>query len=139
MFDGEEDDHTASNSKPVIKSRQNLKRASKNDGETNNHVDGEMNSTPTPVFNPEDLIGKTILMDKQEDSCQTRATIVKLIEDHESSIHDNCVRIKFLLSLNNDQGDDIVTYNKLLTFLSAKMRNLISHGNFAALYHIKVY
>jgi hypothetical protein len=95
MFDGEEDDHTVSNSKLVIKSHHNLKHARKNDGENNNHIDGEINPNPTPVFNPEVLIGKKILMDKKEDGCQTRATIVKLIEDHESSIHDNLVRIEF--------------------------------------------
>jgi galactitol-specific phosphotransferase system IIB component len=60
----------------------------------NNHVDGEMNPSPTPIFNPEDHIGKKILMDKKEDGCQTRETIVRLIEDHESSIQDNPVRIK---------------------------------------------
>jgi hypothetical protein len=67
MFMGEEDDHSFSNIKPVIKSRHNLKYASKKDGEANNYVDGKMNPIPTPVFNPEDLIGKTFLIDKQED------------------------------------------------------------------------
>jgi hypothetical protein len=39
---------------------------------------------PTPVFNPEDLVGRSFLMDKQEDGqC---GQIVELIEDHESMV-----------------------------------------------------
>jgi hypothetical protein len=59
----------------------------------------------------------SFLMNNQEDGHQTRATIFKLIEDYESSIHDNTARIKFILSLNNDQGKDIVTYNKIMEFI----------------------
>jgi hypothetical protein len=37
---------------------------------------------PPPVFNPEDLVGRSFLMDKQADGQQFRGQIVKLIEDH---------------------------------------------------------
>jgi hypothetical protein len=39
-------------------------------------------SPPSPIFNPEDLIGRTFLMDEQEDGQKFRGRIVELIEDH---------------------------------------------------------
>jgi hypothetical protein len=43
----------------------------------------------SPVFNPQDLIGRSFLMDKQSDGQKPRATIVQLLEDQESSFEDN--------------------------------------------------
>jgi hypothetical protein len=40
-------------------------------------------SPPSPIFNPEDLIGRTFLMDEQEDDQKFRGRIVELIEDHD--------------------------------------------------------
>jgi hypothetical protein len=39
---------------------------------------------PSPVFNPQDLIGRSFLMDEQPDGQKARGKIVQLIEDHES-------------------------------------------------------
>jgi hypothetical protein len=50
---------------------------------------------PSPVFNPQDLIGQSFLMDEQPDGQRARGKIVQLIEDHESSLEDNPTRIKF--------------------------------------------
>jgi hypothetical protein len=50
---------------------------------------------PSPLFNPEDLTGRTFLMDEQEDGQKFRGLIVELIEDHESKVEDNPTRIKF--------------------------------------------
>jgi hypothetical protein len=49
----------------------------------------------SPIFNPEDLIGRTFLMDEQEDGQKFRGRIVELIEDHESKVEDNPTRIQF--------------------------------------------
>jgi hypothetical protein len=59
--------------------------------------------SPSSVFNPQDLIGWSFLMDKQSDGQKPRATIIQLLEDHESSLDDNPTRIKFRVSLNKDQ------------------------------------
>ena len=62
---------------------------------------------PTPpVFNPEELIGRTFLMDQQENGEVHRARIVQMIEDHESDVKDNPTMIKFRLSINNDALED---------------------------------
>jgi hypothetical protein len=52
-------------------------------------------SPPSPIFNPEDLIGRTFLMDEQEDGKKFRRRIVELIEDQESKVEDNPTRIQF--------------------------------------------
>jgi hypothetical protein len=50
---------------------------------------------PSPVFNPQDLIGCPLLMEEQPDGQKARGQIVQLIEDYESSVEDNPARIKF--------------------------------------------
>ena len=88
-----------------------------------------------PVFNPEELIGRTFLMDTQDNGEKHRAKIVQMLEDHESDINDNPTMIKFRLSINNDAAEDIITYNRLLDFLSRddenevvwKFRRIVSH------------
>ena len=120
MFGGEDTDPIHD---PIIKSRHELS------GEEAKQV------TTSPVFNPEDLIGRSFLMDQQEDGQRFRARIVKLLEDHESSIEENPTRIKFLCSLNNDQAEEIITYNKLLEYITRdeetdivwKFRRIVSH------------
>ena len=71
-----------------------------------------------PTFNPEELIGRTFLLDNQEDGQLYRARIAKAIDDHESSIEENPTRIKFVCSVNNDKAEEIFTYNKILDFIS---------------------
>jgi hypothetical protein len=74
--------------------------------------------SPSPVFNPQDCIGLSFLMDEQSDGQRPRATITQLLEDHESKLADNPTRIKFKLSLNDDQQEDIITYNKMLEYIT---------------------
>jgi hypothetical protein len=57
------------------------------------------------------------------------------LEDHESKLEDNPTRIKFKLSLNNDQQEDIITYSKMLEYITKdkdsditwKFRQIVSH------------
>jgi hypothetical protein len=51
--------------------------------------------SPSPVFNPQDLIGRSFLMEKQSDGQIPRAKITQLLEDHESKLEDNPTRSKF--------------------------------------------
>ena len=89
----------------------------------------------TPIINPEDLVGRTFLMDKQEDGQQFRAKIVKLIDNHSEDLEDDKTRIKFLLNVNDDTSEEIITYNQLLNFLAKdsdndivwKFKRIVSH------------
>jgi hypothetical protein len=55
---------------------------------------------PPPSFNPEDQIGCSFHMDKQEDRQQFRGEIGKLIEDHESMVEENPTGIRLRVSVN---------------------------------------
>jgi hypothetical protein len=70
------------------------------------------------VSNPTNTLERrTFLLDKQEDSQQFRARIAKIIDNHSSDLEDNKHRIKFLLSINDDESEEIITYNQLLAYL----------------------
>jgi hypothetical protein len=96
----------------------------------------EINAEPPPsrIFNPEDLIG-TFLMDEQEDGQKHRGRIVEFIEDDESKVEDNPTRIKFRVSVNEDKAEEIITYNKMLEYITKdeesdiqwKFRRIVSH------------
>jgi hypothetical protein len=85
---------------------------------------------PPPIFNPEDLIGQTFLMDEQFRGC-----IVELIEDHESKVEDNPTRIQFRVSVNEDKAEEVITYNKMLEYITKaeesdiqwKFQHIVSH------------
>jgi hypothetical protein len=87
MFGGEQDTH---NVNPIIKSRHDFDIMG-----AFNPTDTEASASPPSVINPEDLIGRSFLMDKQEYGQQYRGRIVHLVEDHESMVEDNPTRIKF--------------------------------------------
>jgi hypothetical protein len=57
-------------------------------------------------------------MDKQQDGQQFRGQIVELIEDHESKVEENPTRIKFRVSVNEDKAEEIITYNKMLEYIT---------------------
>ena len=72
---------------------------------------------PPAVFDPHDLVGRTFLLDKNEQGEQHRARIVELIEDHESKVEDNPTRIKFVCSVNDDQYEETLTYKEMLDYI----------------------
>ena len=69
---------------------------------------------PPPVFDPEDLVGRTFLADPKDDGQQFRARIVELLEDHESKLEDNPTRIRFKVKYDTNQVEEIFTYNQIL-------------------------
>jgi hypothetical protein len=74
-------------------------------------------------------------MDEQEDGQKFRGRIVELIEDHESKLEDNTTMIKFRVSGNDDKAEAIITYSKMLEYITSneesdikwKFRCIISH------------
>ena len=123
LLGGESDDIV----KPVLHSRYD------------NVSDSKQHTTsvpaPPPLINAEDLIGRTIMLDKQLDGQQFRARIVKLIQDHTSNIENDKERVKFMLRFDHDQREEIITYNQLLDYISQeqddgivwKFRRIVSH------------
>jgi hypothetical protein len=66
--------------------------------------------------------------------CYIRA-LVELIEDHESLLEENPTRIKCRVSVNNDKAEEIITYNKMLEYITKdegsdimwKFKHIVSH------------
>ena len=67
-----------------------------------------------PIINPEDLVGRTFLLDQQEDGQKFRAKIVKTINAHEDKVQSNPELLKFGWSINNDEYEEIMEYNDIL-------------------------
>ena len=95
---------------------------------------------PLPGTSPEDLIGKTFLLDPNEDGTVNRARIVELLEDFESKLDDNPTRIKFKIAVGKDKLNDMITYAKLMDYLQRdeesppiywKFKRIISHQKVA--------
>ena len=88
-----------------------------------------------PVFDPEQLIGRSFLLDETEDGERLRARIFKLIEDHESSINENPTRIMILLAMKDDTLEGIIRYNQMLEYIERdddsqtiwKFNKIVSH------------
>ena len=88
------------------------------------------------MFEVDDLIGRTCLMQENEKGEIHRARIAELIEEHDHATQRNKEHIKFRCSVNNEQYEEILTYNELLDHLNKdaeddhplwKFRRIISH------------
>jgi hypothetical protein len=99
---------------------------------TNEH--SHMESTPDPsehpstgddmvIVDPQELLGCTFLMDTQEDGQRFRARIVECLSDHESNVRRSDDHVKFRISVNEDEYEEIITYNKLMDFIEKNQEN----------------
>jgi hypothetical protein len=123
LFQGEDDTLT---SDPIIKSRSEVH----GDEDFKQHTEYIPTESPEdnksqncPLFDPEDLVGRTFLLEEREYVQKFRARIVKLLEDHESDLQENPTRIKFLCLFNNDQAEEIISYNKMLEYITRDEEN----------------
>jgi hypothetical protein len=62
----------------------------------------------TVIVNPQELLGRT-LMDTQEDGQRFCASIVECISDHESNVRHSDDHVKFRISINEDEYEEIIT------------------------------
>ena len=74
-------------------------------------------------FNPNDLIGRTFLLDKQENGEKHRARIVKQVKDHNHNLDEQPERVKFICSINNDLYEEILSYNEVLNHIENDQNN----------------
>jgi hypothetical protein len=75
------------------------------------------------IVDPQELLGRTFLMDTQEDGQRFRARIVKCISDHESNVRHSDDHVKFQISVNEDEYEETITYNELLDFIEKNQEN----------------
>jgi hypothetical protein len=77
----------------------------------------------TFIVNPQELLGLTFLMDTQEDGQRFRTRIVEYISDHKSNVRCSDDHVKFLISVNEDEYEEIITYNELMDFIEKNQEN----------------
>jgi hypothetical protein len=75
------------------------------------------------IVDPRELLGCTFLMDMQEDGQRFRACIVECISDHESNVRRSDDHVKFRIFVNEDEYEEIITYNELMDFIEKNQEN----------------
>jgi hypothetical protein len=75
----------------------------------------------TVIVDPQELLGRTFLMDTQEDGQRFHACIVECISDHNIRRSDD--HVKFQISVNEDEHKEIITYNELMDFIEKNQEN----------------
>lgn len=119
LFDGEPP------SKVFVRSKFDPDKASDypNLDPTTGEVEQVTKTTMIPVDTSElvdtnELVGRTFLLDQQEDGTIHRARIVDMIHDHEYELSKNPEHIKFKLSVNNDKYEELMTYGEVLNHIN---------------------
>ena len=127
LFGGDSDSLTST---PFIKSRFESdgmdKQVTTLDIEADDTTEplSEPSTNNVPIFNPEDLVGRTFLLDTEEDGQRHRARIIKMIKDHDTELANNPTRIKFVCSVDNeDKAEEIIAYNKILEHITRDEQN----------------
>jgi hypothetical protein len=75
------------------------------------------------IVDPQELLGRTFLMGTQEDGQRFRACIVECISNHESNVGHSDDHVKFWISINEDEYEEIITYNELMDFIEKNQEN----------------
>ena len=75
-----------------------------------------------PLLNPADLVGRTFLMDEQDDGTRHRARIIKALHQHEHDLNNDPNRIQYLCKVNGDK-EEVIAYNEVLKFLDRDAEN----------------
>ena len=71
-----------------------------------------------PTFSPSELIGKSFLYDT-DDGQKVRAEVVRKVMNREAEDHE---KIQMIVSLGNDEEEEIIAYNKLCEIIEKEHR-----------------
>jgi hypothetical protein len=77
----------------------------------------------TVIVDPQELLGRTFLMDTQDDGQRFCARIVECISDHESNVRCSDDHVKFRISVNEEEYEETITYNELMDFIEKNQEN----------------
>jgi hypothetical protein len=75
------------------------------------------------IIDPYKLMGHTLLMDTQDNGQCFHACIVNLVEDHQEEVCKSDDHNKFPISINDDQYEEVITYNELMDFIQKNEEN----------------
>ena len=85
-----------------------------------------------PVVDPDDLVGRTFLLNKEDGQC-LRARIVKALDDCEGDLAQDSSRLKFVCSMNDDTIEETFTYNELLDHINNSEEDDLIEWKFKAI------
>jgi hypothetical protein len=75
----------------------------------------------TPGFDPSSLLGRTFLKNPEDNGEQFRARVTrKIIDSTDEVVND---RVKFLIKVDGQEADEIITYNELVDHLCAQFES----------------
>jgi hypothetical protein len=90
-----------------------------------NTVDGDPNVKQRMVtIDPKDLIGRTFLMDTEDDGQRFRARVVRAVIDKEEELKKGAEYMKFICEVPNSTVDEILTYNQILDHIERDNNDL---------------
>jgi hypothetical protein len=135
LLRGEDFDTPSKNS--IIKSIREFDEASNDTEQTapnGEPADGETSPLTEATFSPHDLVGRTFLL-SNPDGTRPRARIIECIENQENELGRNPTRIKFKISVNGDEYEDLIAYNEVMEHIQEqdddatlwKFRRIVSH------------
>ena len=71
-----------------------------------------------PQFDPDDLIGRTFLLPRQENGERLRAKVTKkVVEEIEAADGNRIPNINFILDIGEGKVEELITYNQLMDHL----------------------
>ena len=103
-------DHTTQTQMKIVGKESNVK-------ENNNPVQNEDKPTAMAIINPSDLVGRSFLLDTNENGEKFRAKIVQAILTHGRNLESTPERMQYRCTINNDAYEEIMSYNEILHHL----------------------
>ena len=86
--------------------------------------DDENLSGSKPIFHPEDLIGRTLLLPPEENGERHRAKVTrKVVEILDQGDGHRIENINFILDIGNGKLEELISYNQLLHHLETAQDN----------------
>ncbi len=98
---------------------------SRHDSATAEPSGNEPNSADSeaPPFHPNQLVGRTFLMEPREDGQRFRARIVEALDEHDERLNSQASVRQFRVSVNDDEYEDLLTYEQVIQYITAKENN----------------
>ena len=84
---------------------------------------GEPSTVQMPIIDVNELVGRTFLLPPEPDGQRFRARILRSIDDHENNLEKE--RMKFLCSINDDEREELLSYNDIMNFIETSGEDVI--------------
>ena len=76
--------------------------------------DGSEQANKMVYYDTADLVGRTFLMEEDDDGLRDRARIIEVLEDHDTDVATNPLLKKFRCVIGEDKFEEILSYNEVM-------------------------